>query len=47
MERIVFTAVKNDACVHHVGKWVFSLLMMVARLEIFPVVVILRRSFWR
>jgi trk system potassium uptake protein TrkH len=40
-------AVENYAHVHPAGKWVLSLLMMAGRLEIFPVVVILRRSFWR
>jgi len=40
-------AVQNYAHVHPVGKWVLSLLMMAGRLEIFPVVVILRRGFWR
>jgi len=40
-------AVENYAHVHPVGKWILSLLMMAGRLEIFPVVVLLRRSFWR
>jgi trk system potassium uptake protein TrkH len=40
-------AVGNYAHVHPVGKWVLSVLMMAGRLEIFPVVVILRRGFWR
>jgi trk system potassium uptake protein len=40
-------AVENYAHVHPAGKWVLSLLMMAGRLEIFPVVVLLRRSFWR
>jgi trk system potassium uptake protein TrkH len=40
-------AVENYAHVHPAGKWILSLLMMAGRLEIFPVVVLLRRSFWR
>lgn len=40
-------AVQNYAHVHPLGKWVLSLLMMAGRLEIFPLVVILRRGFWR
>jgi trk system potassium uptake protein TrkH len=40
-------AIENYAQVHPVGKWVLSLLMMAGRLEIFPIVVILRRGFWR
>jgi len=40
-------AVQNYAHVPPVGKWVLSLLMMAGRLEIFPVVILLRRSFWR
>jgi Trk-type K+ transport system membrane component len=48
-EKRIFMAVKNDACVHPlpVGEWVLSLLIMAGRLQIFPIVVILRRSFWR
>jgi trk system potassium uptake protein TrkH len=38
---------RNYAAVPEVGKWVLAVLMMAGRLEIFPVVVILRRSFWR
>jgi Trk-type K+ transport system membrane component len=33
--------------VHPLGTWLLSLLMMGGRLEIFPVVIILRRGFWR
>lgn len=40
-------AVENYAHVHPIGKWVLSLLMMAGRLEIFPVVVVLQRRFWR
>lgn len=39
-------AIDNYAAVHPLGKWVLSLLMMAGRLEIFPVVVVLRRAFW-
>jgi trk system potassium uptake protein TrkH len=40
-------AVENYAAVHPVGTWVLSLLMKAGRLEIFPLVVIMRRGFWR
>ncbi len=40
-------AVENYAPVHPVGKWILSLLMIAGRLEIFPVVVLLNRNFWR
>lgn len=39
--------IDNFAAVHPLGKWVLSLLMMAGRLEIFPLVILFRRSFWR
>jgi trk system potassium uptake protein TrkH len=38
---------ENYSAVHPLGKWVLSFLMMIGRLEIFSVVIIFRRSFWR
>ena len=39
--------VDNFAHVPALGKWVLSSLMMIGRLEIFTVLVIFTRSFWR
>jgi trk system potassium uptake protein TrkH len=40
-------AVHTYADIHPGGKWVLSFLMMIGRLEILPVAVMLRKSFWR
>lgn len=38
---------ESFACVPDVGKWLLSLLMLVGRLEIFTVLVLFTRGFWR
>ena len=38
-------AIGNNSAVQPVGEWVLPFLMMIGRLEIFPVILILRRSF--
>jgi trk system potassium uptake protein len=40
-------AVDNYFAVHPLGKWTLSLLMLIGRLEIYPVIFMMRRSFWR
>jgi trk system potassium uptake protein TrkH len=37
----------NYAHVHHLGKWILSILMLIGRLEIYPVIIFLTPTFWK
>lgn len=43
----VVGATDNYRALPEIGKWLLSLLMLAGRLELFPIFILFRRSFWR
>jgi trk system potassium uptake protein TrkH len=37
----------NYAQIHQLGKWILSILMLIGRLEIYPVIIFLTPTFWK